>query len=224
MENAKYFGFGEYELDFIDLRNYQNFMEKYLAQAKEEFEISLKETNVSKDSPEYYLYVLDNITDRRTEISLIYPHNFRATFLIHIMSFIESTIRNICVNYEVNKSTETSYSAMKGSSNFIKTKEYLYKEAKINLDTNKEWNFINTVRKIRNKLVHNQGIVCDSDNDFIEIEMFVEEYDFISFGDKLFEKSKLNNHCHDLFIIKKEMNDLLINNTQIFVDNLLEQL
>ena len=220
MEDVKYFGFGEYEVDFIDLRNYQNFMEKYLIQAKEEFETSVKEINISEDSPEYHLQVFNNINDRRMEISLIYPHNFRATFLIHILSFIESTIRNICINYQENRSTETSYSAMKGSSVFNKSKMYLSKEAKINLDTYNEWNFINTVRKIRNKLVHNQGIICNSDNDFNEIEMFVEEYDFISLRDKQIDRFKQDTHCYDFFIIKKGMNDLLINNAEIFFNKL----
>lgn len=223
METSNLWAFKKFEMDFIDLRNYQNFMEDYLIQAKCKFEASTKETIANYDDIDYE-HVLNNMAERHYEIVLLYPHQFRASFLIHIMSFIESALRKICTDYENRNHIQIPFSRDKGKSDFQKSQRFLMEEAKIELSNMKEWNFINSVRKIRNKLVHNQGIVCDSDNDFGEIEMFIEHYDFISFENKIIHGYVNQSHPQKLIIHKREMNDFLINSAENFCDELLEKL
>ncbi len=58
---------------------------------------------------------------------------------------------------------------------------YLQSEFNITLGDNSHWQFLQSIRKIRNKLIHNQGRIFKEDADWEAIERFNKIYpNFIS--------------------------------------------
>jgi hypothetical protein len=222
------------ELIFEEFHNYLNLMEDFLSKNIKDFEEKLDKNkkNIERESRkvgefknDYQNHFEGMLFEQYHNIFILYPHYFRTSFLIHLISFIEFELREICYDFHYRHSTDFSINDLKGNSDFDKAKKFLTRTVNINFNQlNPEWNFINTVRKIRNKLVHHQGIICENDNDFNEIELFVDNYDFISFDTNLFNNSSKNLKCHNLIIKKKDMNKFLLRNAEKFFIKLLERL
>lgn len=63
---------------------------------------------------------------------------------------------------------------LKGNNDVDKAKVFLQKTCKVNfLDLEVEWRYINTIRKIRNKIIHHQSSISTVDNEWKELSDFI---------------------------------------------------
>lgn len=227
MEDSKKYAFDyckfhlfSVEIAFIDFRNYQKYFEQFLSKEKQILQLSYREqiSKIDADDSESYSQILENYSNKYSEIANLFPHNFRASFLIQIVAFIEHELKDICENYEFEKKTKYSIHDLKGNSDIEKAKEYLTKSCNVDFNNlNPEWQFILMAKKIRNKLIHHQGFVKKVESDWIVFNRFNKDNEYFDFSPKgeTVEMSKL--------IIKTRfLTDKLLNMTESFFKKLLE--
>ncbi len=167
---------------------------------------------------EYYDHLSDQFFERHWEISELYPHNFRASFLIHIISFIEYELKKICDYYHETSKTDFSISDLKGNSEIEKAKIYLTNVCKVDFSKlNPEWNFINTCKLIRNKLIHQQGILNETDK---ELNKFIQKTTFIKIREPV-SQVKMYNLSNQIIIHSKDLNNQLLKSTEDFFEKLI---
>lgn len=215
------------ELVFEDFRIYQNIMENYLIKAKINFEEIHNERSLIKEAKkagefeyEYSSYLFDQYIEENINISILYPHNFRASFLIQIIAFIEFELLTICKYHQSLHKIDFQV-----KDDFGNAKKYLTKYCEIKIDMfYPEWRIITTLRKIRHKLVHHQGIIATNDKDWSELESFIRDTDSIELietqKDNNFDKSKY----YKILIKKKSLNEKLIKESQNFFIKLLKEI
>ena len=220
------------ELVFVDYRNYQNLMEDHLAKNIKYFEEKHNENSLAQEAKkagehqsEYLSHLLDMYFDEHLNLSIQYPHNFRASFLTQIFSFIEYELRAICKHHHSLNKTDFSVSDLQGASDMDKAKKYLSRAAKIEFDAlNPEWSAINTVRKLRNKIVHHQGIVTTADPDWTELDMFIGHNNFIELIEVTTDNKLDTIKYYNIIIKNKSLNDKLIKDTENFFIKLLTEI
>ncbi len=182
------------EITFAEFNDYQKLLEGFLEKEKANFEKLFKdiqhklETETqSIEDPAYQANVLETGIERHFEISVLYPHNFRASFLTQIFAFIEFELKKICDYHHKLNNTDYSINDLKGNSEIEKAKVYLTKSCKIHFDKlEPEWGLINKIKLIRNKLVHHQGIIEKSDKDWKPIVSYIKEFDLGMLKDNVF--------------------------------------
>lgn len=163
------------DIVFTDLNNYQNLIEGFLEQQKGQVEKDFKESDLELESKkadenanEYYLHLIDFYAERHHEISRLFPHNFRASFLTQVISVIESELKRICDHFGYHKKQLFTIDDMRGTDDLEKCKDYLKRIADINFDVvNIEWQYIRNCKALRNKIVHQDGRVKNSDQNLI---------------------------------------------------------
>jgi hypothetical protein len=217
--------FSEFQLFGIDLalvefKNYQNTIEKFLESEKQNLEKSYqnKITELSENDTNSWNRIAENYSEKYSDIARIFPHNFRASFLIQIVSFIEHELKDICEQYEFLKKTKYSINDLKGNNDIEKAKQYLAKSCNVNFaNLNPEWQFIIMVKRIRNKIVHHQGFVKKIERDWKLFYDFNREKEFFRFSPKgeFVESPKL-------VISNRLLNDKLLKCTEQFFKKLLE--
>ncbi|MFS4418767.1 hypothetical protein [Maribacter sp. 2307ULW6-5] len=220
LDNSKFYLFG-IELALVEFKNYQNTIERFLEAEKKTLEESYQDriSKLSKDEYDSWNRIAENYSDRYSDIARIFPHNFRASFLIQIISFIEHELKEICEQYEFSKETRYSINDLKGNNDIEKSRQYLTKSCNVNFDNlNPEWQFILMVKRIRNKLVHHQGFVKKVEKDWGLFNDFNRKKEFFDFSTKgeLVESPKL-------IIRNRSLNDELLNKTERFFKKLLEK-
>lgn len=216
------------EMVFEGFRNYQTLMESFLEVEKSNLENSYNEEEIAKEAKqagEYeeqlYMHIVSGYVERFEEISMLYPHNFRASFLIQIFSFIEYELKMICkYHHQLNK-TDYSIKDLKGNSDIEKAKTYLVKSCKIDFNNlEPEWSFINQIRMIRNKLIHHQGEVIVGDVDRKPILSFLKKNDFIETKEP-FEEGDIDKKKFTILIKNRKLNEALLEKSKSFFKKLL---
>lgn len=163
------------ELLFIDLRDYHNLVEKFLKKEKDRFERDFNDINVNSKAKkefnnEYHKLFINSIIERLNLISRQYPHNFRASFLVQIISLVESELKNICEEVQSKEKQKFSVHEIKGSDDLDKCKKYLTRLINLNIsEFNKEWKFIKNCKLIRNRIVHHNSNIKEDDKHLIDL-------------------------------------------------------
>lgn len=208
------------ELVFLDFKNYQNTIEKFLELEKQNLEKSYQKkiSELNENNTDSWNRMVENFSERYNEIARIFPHNFRASFLIQIISFIEHELKEICEQYEFSNKTKYSVNDLNGNNDIEKAKKYLTKSCNVNFEKlNPEWQFILMVKRIRNKLVHHQGFVKKVEKDWELFNEFNRKKEFLEFVPKgeFVESPRI-------IIRSRLLIDELLKNTKRFFKKLLE--
>src|SRR5438552_9646115 len=105
------------ELVLVDYRNYQNLMEDHLTKTVKHFEEKHNESSLAQEAKragehqsDYWSFLLDQYCDEHLNLSVQYPHNFRASFLTQLFSFIEYELLAICKHHHSLNKTDFSVS------------------------------------------------------------------------------------------------------------------
>ncbi len=208
------------EMAIIEFKNYQNMIENFLESEKNNLEKSYKDkifkinecNNYSND------LLIQNLSEKHNDISRLFPHNFRASFLIQIVAFIDHELKEICVQYRKMKKIKYSLDDIKGNNDIDRAKEYLHKYCNIDFkNLNSEWSFIQIIKKIRNKLIHNQGFIKKTDKDWNQIINFNSKYNFFEFI-----SYSISDESQKLIILNRDLNDVFLHITELFFKKLLQ--
>jgi len=157
--------------DFLEeFINYNNIMENFLLQRYfknrgnfDSDKISLLETDQ-----------LISFSKAFFKESTFYPQSFRTSFFIQIFSILEYELKEICSIHFKHSKIDFSMEDLKGNSEIEKAKLYLRKAGKIDfLEMSPEWEYLNIMRKIRNRFVHSQGEINQSHGDWKTIYAFI---------------------------------------------------
>lgn len=223
------------EMFFLEFKGYMAFMESYIESSANDLENRYQQLDLNKyekSDPEYHSHLIDSYSERWFEINRYYPHNFRASFLVQMFSVIEYELKKICDHYHIISKTDFSISDLKGSSDLEKAQLFLKKSCKIDfIDLQDDWNRINLMRKIRNRIVHHQSKISQQDKDWMVIKDYVLRHnDWIEFKENLNDVSDdgslyyadKRKYAFTLIIKNKELNEEFINITERFFRNLLE--
>lgn len=219
------------ELAFIELKNYQSVIENFLDEEKIKLKPTFNESDIIQKAQanleirqEYYSYLLDQCAERAWELNELYPHNFRASFLTQIISFVEYELKKICDHHHHIKKSNFGISDLKGNSDFEKAQKYLSKVAGVNfLNLEPEWEFINKSRIIRNKIIHQQGVLLKIEKDFKQLDDFVNKQVGLKYKQKKETVGSETITEFTLIISSKDFSINLLRSTEIFFKKLLEQ-
>ena len=184
------------EFSLGDFKKYQITIEDFLAKEQKTLEESYSKNleELDQDDHKKYNQIAQDYYYRSGDIATLFPHNFRASFLIQIITFIEHELKLICEHYEFEKQTKYSINDLKGVNEIGKAKQFLEKSCNVNFQNlDKEWQFILKVKRIRNKLVHSQGFVKKSEKDWKVFNDFNNKLKYFDFSPKgeLVEEPKL---------------------------------
>lgn len=177
------------DIIFMDLRNYQNLIEDFLSNKKNELEENYNQIDLEKEAAkagpnkdQYYQHLIDSFAERHHEISRQFPHNFRASFLIQIVSVIESELKKICNHYGASTHQKFRVDDLKGHDDLEKCKIYLKTTVGLNfINFEKEWNYIKLCKLLRNKIVHNDSTIKRTDNNLINFSKKSESIEFLNY-------------------------------------------
>ncbi len=195
IDYAEFLLFG-IEFSLVDFKKYQTKIESFLDKEKKSLDESYNKSLAELDQDDYKRYnqIAQDYYYRSGDIATLFPHNFRASFLIQIITFIEHELKLICEHYEFEKQTKYSINDLKGTNDIEKAKQFLEKSCNVNFrNLDKEWQFILKIKRIRNKLVHSQGFVKKTEKDWKVFNDFNNKLKYFDFSPKgeLVEEPKL---------------------------------
>jgi hypothetical protein len=148
-------------------------------------------------------------------VDLMFPHYFRATFLILVLAFIEHELGAICDIHQRKHRVEYSAQELKCKSEFDKTRRYLTRAVGIDFNSlEPEWNFISVLRRIRNSLVHNQGKMQKESKNWHVVELFLKDYPVMTV-------EEIGSHEVRLVISDSKLNVALLSKAQSFFEKLI---
>ncbi|WP_370425264.1 hypothetical protein [Tenacibaculum dicentrarchi] len=180
----------------VDFKKYQTTIENFLDKEKKSLDESYNKSLAELDQDDYKKYnqIAKDYYYRSGDIATLFPHNFRASFLVQIITFIEHELKLICEHYEFEKQTKYSINDLKGTNDIEKAKQFLEKSCNVNFrNLDKEWQFILKIKRIRNKLIHSQGFVKKTEKDWKVFNDFNNKLKYFDFSPKgeLVEEPKL---------------------------------
>ena len=161
------------ELFFGEFRTYHKLIEGFLSDEHSKLLDSYSEESLMKEAQkageferEYYLHIQDSFIERSMELSTLYPNYFRSSFSIQLIAIAEIELIKICDLVHKQKGTTFRIKDLSGNSNFEKAKLFLKRTINVSLaeDIQDDWVFINKCRVIRNKFVHNGGVIDSNDS------------------------------------------------------------
>lgn len=221
-QNASYHQF-IIQFNLKELQKYQLFFETFLDNEKETLYEAYKEkySKVKQDGDyEEYSRVAEEHYYKYSDIVNLFPHNFRASFLIQIVTFIETSLTEICEQYEYINKTNYSIHDLRGNSDIEKAKSFLTKSCNANFEKlNPEWQFILIAKKLRNSLIHNQGLIKKTEKDWLILNSFNGKNDYFRF-------TPVGEHVESpRFVLRnKKLTEKLLSVTEKFFDKLLKQI
>ncbi len=135
------------------------------------------------------------MSEKWQEISVSYPHNFRASFLTQVYSGLESELRKICDHYHRKKKTPKTAEEMNARNDIAKYAKFLRSQAHVDFTKLKDdWNYIDLIRKIRNRIIHHQGKINGGHPDWSSIKKLISDNpDMIEFKEDLNELDEDGN-------------------------------
>jgi len=215
-----YAGIVEHHLK--EVIDYQRTMESNLEKSKKSFDKYLdglnllKEIEAAKNSGNeediyYWEYQKDDLSERYHSIAGFYPHSFRAASIIQLYSFLEFHLRSICEMVFVHGDIRFRIHEIKGHSALERAKIYLSKTANVDFGKlNPEWEFINTIRKLRNCLIHEGGQIKKSKADYLS-----------NVGGVLLKEMNINKDIFQIQLIDKTLTEKGISSVSGFFKKLL---
>ncbi|SDF95834.1 hypothetical protein SAMN05421827_102247 [Pedobacter terrae] len=224
---SKIYFFG-IEIAFRELLDYYSIIEDGLVSEKnkrfQNFSKNNKHANEAATDPEYESFLESELASEYMKLDYYFPHNFRASFLIQIFSFVEYELKQICNQHHYQFSTAVSISDLKGSSDLDKAKVYLSKICKIDFNRlQPEWSYLNSLRKIRNRLVHHQGTITHDDPDRKKLLSFISENADVSIKEDLLLNKDFDGEELTIMITGRALNECFLEYAEIFFKKLLEE-
>jgi hypothetical protein len=203
------------ELSITSFRNYISLVETSFAQQQKI--ISKKYTDYYKKlkESEHNDSFLHSTTSELQEIEEEFIQRFRNSILIQLFSYLENELKTICNAH--SESTKSIYSVndLKGNSDLDKIKKYLTKSMSIEVGKFTLWPFINNLRILRNKIVHENSTIQIIDSDLKSMRIFSK--------DKFLLKS-LNPHpeFYNIIFDNREFLDECLNKTELFIQEIMK--
>lgn len=115
----------------------------------------------------------DFYSDEYWELTEEFPNILRYSLFVMCYTFLEHELISLCKYIRRNRNYEISHTDIKGNGIF-KAKTYLKKVAKIEFpDQITSWGNIVNYNKIRNLIVHNDGLL-DSEKKYKEMKKLIE--------------------------------------------------
>lgn len=171
-------------------------------------------------------FAIDGLAEEYHSVSKTFPHNFRASFFIQIIAFIEFELKEICEHHHKVCNTDFSIDDLRGSNEIEKAKLYLSNSCNVDINKlNPEWNFIQVAKEIRNLIVHQQGeLIANGSKRTKKILKFISQKDYIKLDLK---KIVINGELVDgengtINICDKKANKELLDVTKTFFTRLLK--
>ncbi len=126
------------------------------------------------------------------EIDVEFVQRFRNSVIIQIFSFLEVELKKFCYYHAKTNNKEFTIDDLKGGTELEKAKKYLKKCANIDITTDSaNWQFIENIRKLRNKMVHQNSILETKDNDYNSL---------VTFSKGNFELKQLGLHGSEIIL------------------------
>lgn len=217
------------QLVFAEFHDYYNIIEQGLANEAgvlfKKFEKNRTDLNESTAEVGYANYLDTQLAETYMSYNHYFPHYFRASFLIQLFSFIEYELKEICNHHHHLNATYIGLSDLKGQSDLDKAKIYLSKVCNVDFnDLKPEWDYINLIRKLRNKLVHHNGIIGVDDNDRTLLLSFIKKENSIGFKEtpNRMRKSVFEGEL-SIIITSKDLNQKVIDIAETFFIKLFDQ-
>lgn len=171
-------------------------------------------------------FQFDVLEEEYYSVTKTFPYNFRASFFIQIISYVEFQLRRICNHHHFKCATRISVKDLKGNSDLEKCKLYLTKICNIDFNKlNPEWQFIQDAKEIRNLFIHHRGEFKNgNDNRTKRIKNFIKSRDSIRLKPKtIFKNGEIVETEDGTVIIQhKGANAELLEKTKKFLEKLLK--
>src|SRR5690606_34684002 len=97
------------------------------------------------------------------------------TCIAQLYTMLESTLFEICEIHHRRFEKAFSIRDIRGQSDWEKIKLYLNRNNIVNLAHLDDYGFLNDIRKLRNKIVHNNSTIKKTDPDYRSIEKLSEK-------------------------------------------------
>jgi hypothetical protein len=198
-------------LDLDNLRTYAHEITQALENHTQSFinEIDANAKQMSKkDRDELYEWH----SDTHWQLNDVFPKIINYSLFVASYSYLESALASIVKKLEKDNPKPIKLKDLCGDSNIQRFKIYLKKVQEIDFpDNSSEWQSINTYRRIRNFIVHNDSTLDDSNNANI-IRQFAFQYpQFISINQ--FNKVSIarDGNIDFIDIIEKFLTNILDN-------------
>lgn len=169
------------EFEIGQLKQYINFMESHLDKEKKLIEkqynehIRKIETEKATEmlDPEYEAMMNDHFVDEYWLVDKVFLKNHRYSQIILIFSFMEIRLKRGCDLYRARYEKEYGINDLRGGGDMEKIKIFLSKSMNIKVnELQPYWGFLDNLRKIRNIIVHRNGIVQRKAKEFRALEIY----------------------------------------------------
>lgn len=156
----KGFFFGLLKYDISTLREYVSEVEDYLRNKTNEYEKHVEEVAkgvADEDIDDFYM----SYADEYHKLNEIFPSTLRTSLFISSYSLLEYRLNHLCKLLQKEKGITIDLEKLKASDQSIgRAHSYLVNEAGITFpDSTPHWKNIKVYQKIRNNIVHYNGIL-----------------------------------------------------------------
>ncbi|WP_133147495.1 hypothetical protein [Chryseobacterium aquaticum] len=162
------------ELSMISFKNYLKLTEDNFTVQKKALTDKYNQYKNSNENHDHFRSPLHMTYDQLYELEEEFVQRFRQSLIIQLFSYVESDLKGICTSH--SSSTESIYSItdLKGHNDLDKIRRYMSKSMNIEIAKFPLWPFINSLRILRNKIVHENAMIQTKDNDFNNLSSFAE--------------------------------------------------
>jgi len=158
--------------------------------------------------------------------TVIFLNIYRTSLFTNVFGMLEYELKKACNFHFINNKPNVSMNDLKGNSDFEKAKNYLTKICKINFDSlNPEWNYLQTIKDLRNILIHNQGeFVQTNEKKTKKLIKFISEKDYLEFKpNESIDEEEYYSNDGKIIVTNKKFNEELIDTANNFFTKLLEK-
>jgi hypothetical protein len=204
------------ELSIISFRNYISLVEKSFAEQQKIISKKYAEYYKNLNDTENHNSFLHSTTSELQEIELEFIQRFRNSILIQLFSYLENELKNICNAH--SQSTKSTYTVndLKGNSDLEKIKKYLTKSMNLEVGKFSLWPFINNLRVVRNKIVHENSIIQITDGDLKSMRIFSKEK-------FLLKSENPNPEFYNIIFDNREFLDECLNKIESFIQEIMKE-
>lgn len=164
------------ELTISSFKNYYSLVEENLQKHHKTLLQKHTEITIKFEAENYQGEDLDNLyssaSEALNEVEIEFIQRFRKSIIIQLYSLVETELKSFCDAHASINLKEYKVSDLKGHNDLDKIKKYLTNSAGIKVGDYKLWPFINDLRKLRNSIVHHDGLININDSDFNCIKKF----------------------------------------------------
>ncbi|MEQ3690385.1 MAG: hypothetical protein ABNG98_02580 [Flavobacterium sp.] len=222
MENKLSF-IDEQNIFFIEFssnsfKNYNNLVEEQLknnhANLLDRYQELAKKIQSEKLETEYLDLFYSSSSQTLKEAQVVYLQRFRFSIIIQLYSFLETELKKYCDYHFTMNNKEYKASDLKANNDIEKFKKYLKNSAGKDISKNPNWVFINEFRKLRNLIVHSNGVFDDKDSNCNSYKKFsIENF-------KVIEKTSSE---YQIYLDNKLFIEKCIDNVSDFLLNIIHQ-